>query len=453
MQVKQTQHKVSEFLADRHPFLEEEKSDKLQVCVALGRRGIAKLADILRDDSQTDAEVGAGLELMLKLLTTQEKKIEAINNGVVQAATVIMGGDGVSAGTRASAGLVLASLVQVMQGRSALKRAKTVPVLTKSCLDDDFGVRMAASSALTFTTSFRDGWAIVMDTSRAVRNLVMSMDAHPQSISVFANLTSFFDEGCVEALKHGVMPKIVAVMRDTKDGLLRRFAAMTLRNIVNNDVGKEKAIRYGAVDAAVDILRDEDPLVRGAAAGAIQTICVNQEAKPIFLDNETAVADMSALLRDPSEDVRSNATLAIRNLSDLPDAKTAFVGALVGELDLLQSVFGSGCAQPLCELLENDSAEVRGHAARAFGAFTGSDAGRVDCVNALHIIRRLVAVLCDEEQDSSAKRAAASALQALCGQYKDAQNRLKALARGESGETVRRALHGFAALRTLALAE
>ena len=71
MQVKQTQHKVSQFLVDRHPYIEEAKSEKLEVCVALGRRGVAKLAEILVDDTQTDAEIGQALGLVCGLLTTQ----------------------------------------------------------------------------------------------------------------------------------------------------------------------------------------------------------------------------------------------------------------------------------------------------------------------------------------------------------------------------------------------
>lgn len=53
--------------------------------------------------------------------------------------------------------------------------------------------------------------------------------------------------------------------------------------------GKEKAIRYGAVDAAAEKLTDDDAQVRAMAAGAIQTMCVNQEAKPLFLEVRTGV--------------------------------------------------------------------------------------------------------------------------------------------------------------------
>lgn len=450
MQVKQTQHKVSQFLVDRHPYIEEVKSDKLEVCVALGRRGVGKLADILRDPTQTDAEVGAGLELLLKQLTTQEKKIEAIRAGVVQASTAIMGGDGYSAATRASAGRVLGSLAQVFQGRSEIAKAKTIPVLTSSCLDPDSAVRTAASTALFHTSSFRDGWAMVIDTPRAVKNLVKSLNDHPASISVFANLTSFFDEGAIQCLKFGVMPELVKVMRESTDVTLRKHSVMTLRNIVNNDSGKEKAIRYGGVDAAAGMLTDNDAQVRATAAGAIQTMCVNQEAKPLFLDVRTGVKDMASLLRDESADVRDNATLAIRNLSELPDAKSAFVAALVGDLDLLESVYGASCAGPLCELLESKEAETRGHAARAFQQFTRSKEDQLLVVNALHVVPRLTKILTDD-QPSDVKRAAATALQALCTSYADAAKRLRKLVRAEGAEELRRALMSFQNLRAIAL--
>ena len=106
----------------------------------------------------------------------------------------------------------------------------------------------------------------------------------------------------------------------------------------NPPTGKEKAIRYGAVDAVAAHLSDADSLVRQAAAGAIHTMCVNQDAKPIFIKSAggKAVDAMAALLRDDSAEVRCNATLAVRCLSELPEAKSLFVKAIVTDLDLLE---------------------------------------------------------------------------------------------------------------------
>ena len=67
--------------------------------------------------------------------------MEAIRAGVVAASTAIMGNaEQFSAPTRASAGRVLGSLAQILQGRAAIAKAKSVPVLTSSCLDEDEAV-------------------------------------------------------------------------------------------------------------------------------------------------------------------------------------------------------------------------------------------------------------------------------------------------------------------------
>lgn len=67
-------------------------------------------------------------------------------------------------------------------------------------------------------------------------------------------------------------------------------------------------------------------------------MCVNQDAKPIFIKSAggKAVDAMAALLRDDSAEVRCNATLAVRCLSELPEAKSLFVKAIVTDLDLLE---------------------------------------------------------------------------------------------------------------------
>mgnify|MGYP000486182072 FL=1 len=71
----------------------------------------------------------------------QEKKIEASRAGAVLATTQIMGRKEFRPETRASAGKVLGSIAQIRQGRSMLQKAKSVPVLTQSCLDEDPAVR------------------------------------------------------------------------------------------------------------------------------------------------------------------------------------------------------------------------------------------------------------------------------------------------------------------------
>lgn len=52
--------------------------------MAYGRRGIDKLADILRDPSQTDSEVCSGLYMLNNALSTQEKKLEALKADTVK---------------------------------------------------------------------------------------------------------------------------------------------------------------------------------------------------------------------------------------------------------------------------------------------------------------------------------------------------------------------------------
>lgn len=76
-----------------------------------------------------------------------------------------------------------------------------------------------------------------------VHTQVACLDSHAPAVSVFVNLTAFFDDGCEATLKAGVMPKLVALLRETDDTGLRRFGLSALRNLLNNDSGNGFASR------------------------------------------------------------------------------------------------------------------------------------------------------------------------------------------------------------------
>lgn len=396
----------------------------------------------------TDDEKCGALALLYALLTTQELKIEAIDGELVEGATGLLADVRSSPQTRSNAAYVLASLALIMRGRDRLAAAESIGVIADACLDDSPDVALAAAAAMANVAKFRDGWATVVGVTKAVPSLVKAMPRNPAVVGAMVPLTGLFFEGTDVVLRAGAMSRLVKLLREATTSLDKKSGLQALRNLVNNDEGKEKAIQHGGVEAVAKLLGDADRDVRQLASGTILTLCIVLEAKQLFMDcGMEAVDAMCALLRDDAEHVRTNATAAIQCLLELPVAKAAFCRALVHDLDLIKSVFGSSASGPLCELLAVRNADVRASATYSLAAFTSSDEGAADVVNALHIVPRLAGVLADKSLDFKAQKAAAEALRVLCTRYEDSRKAFARLATtGETAAGIRPQLVSFPAL-------
>ena len=203
--------RCSDVLADRHPYLPQAHAaifspevNAHEVMMGYGRRGLDKLADVLRSDVTTDKEQCEALILILNELSSQEKKMQAIRGGVTVAATNLL--HSTSPGVRGNAALVLSRLALLLQGREALRDAGSVPQLCVVCGDADATVRQAAAEALTCLAYFRDGWDILVRTRGAVKELVDCLAADPCLAATFVNITAFHADGCKLALSSSASP-------------------------------------------------------------------------------------------------------------------------------------------------------------------------------------------------------------------------------------------------------
>lgn len=385
----------------------------------------------------SDDEKCGALGMLYDVLSTQELKVEALENGTIEAATDLLASSTSSNPTKSNAAMVLASLALLKEGRARMAEASSVPVLTAGCNDKDEDVAISCAEAVVNLVRFRDGWAIVVENTRAVPNLVKALSTNPAVITCFVHLTALYYEGTEAVLAAGATRRLVALLRETDVPLYKKHGCMAMRSLANNDDGKDKLIQAGAVDALVRLLTDEDAEVRQVSAGALLTLCVALEAKELFMDcGQDAVDSMCRMLRDESEHVRTNATKAIRCLAELPTAKKAFCRALVQDLEQLTAVFGSSASAPMCDLLEARRADVRAAAVTALASFSATDEGTEDVVNALHIVPRLCKTLVDADLDAGAQRSAARCLQALL-KYRDVHRAFAKQLEGDLGKLMK----------------
>lgn len=152
------EHRVSEILADRHPYLEPPFSSEinpLQVTLAVFDRQISKLADNLNYPSLPDDLRRDALHTLNELVEHQETKDEMISYGILSSAAVLL--DSPSWPVRKEAGLLIGALVTLLRARDISIDSEIYPALQMRLTDDVEDVRLAVAWSLRRLSESRDG--------------------------------------------------------------------------------------------------------------------------------------------------------------------------------------------------------------------------------------------------------------------------------------------------------
>jgi hypothetical protein len=204
--------------------------------LAFGRRAVPKLVDVLKSVETTGTEKVHALALLIGEASTQERKVEAIRGGGVEAAVALLMSP--DANVRTNAGVLLARLVLVQQGRAALGSCGGVHPLTFDCADPEVAVRNAACAALASLAFFRDGCEVLVASPGAIESLVHTLDRHPGAVNVLVNATAYYAEGSRQTLAAGGVRHLVTILCGPgHSALVLEQACLTLRHLVVHDAG------------------------------------------------------------------------------------------------------------------------------------------------------------------------------------------------------------------------
>ena len=160
--------------------------------VAFGARAVPRLIEALSKPEEA-AALADNLTTLNGLLSNQESKLEALRNdgAVMHVLTKLLPSEEEAVSTQA--GLAIASLTLVLQGRMAAADARTVPALGVGLGAAKAPVRSACAKALESMSNSRDGCSevmtaegIVANLTRALRDADTSVVTH--SIVALANL-------------------------------------------------------------------------------------------------------------------------------------------------------------------------------------------------------------------------------------------------------------------------
>lgn len=398
-----TQHKASEFTKDRHPHVAEPQHftsipHAHEVATAFGKRTVPKYASLLALEGLHPDKRLQSLMAFNELLTTQEHKAEAIDEGVVQTCVNLFVHS--SAGVREYSARVVGNLVQLKQGRERVSECDGIKELVRLLQDGEVKVREAAALALDNLSNFRNSKRdVIASFEEAVTELVDAMfdtasksksDPSPlviyHVVGTIANITAILtDTAMVKALKAGAVKKLTTLMepeQNSEPALLVKVLN-ALWNLSLQEQAKTPIIEADAIPLIVECIANAtksdatDPRIRRYGSGALLSLSVHEKCK-VQLQDPFAVHTICRLLyvKTPDEaQTRSNAVSTIHHVSEAPKGLTLYCSQIVEDDQLVLEVFMEKAGPPLVELLVDEDPAMRKFATRAIALLVS---GRAD---------------------------------------------------------------------------
>ena len=291
--------------------------------IAYGTRGVAKLVAALSDGTP---DVSQSLATLNGLMSSQECKLQALENdgAILPVLTGLLSSS--EAMTRRQAALAIASLTLVYQGRIAAADAATAAALAGPLrADGDADVRAACAQAIESLTSSRDGCSVVMAAEGIVTKLTEALDDAKGAV-VSASLAALaalsrLDLGVDEALAAGAVAKLAKLVDAAqRDANLLETGLQALWNLSNTPDGKTAAISAGLMDTLAKQIKIGMPKVKRLAAGCVMAITIDKDAKLAGLACVEPLCELLFAHGSEASAVR-DAIGALKNITELPKAR------------------------------------------------------------------------------------------------------------------------------------
>ena len=368
---------VSEFLQDRHPYLDSNftsEIDPSQVTLAVFFRKVPKLAECLDFDNlpfhlRTDA-----LHTLNELVSHQETKDEMIRLSVLRSCALLLASE--STDVRKEAALLIGGMVTLIQGRNLLIESEVFPPLQAKLTDTECQVRSAVAWTLKRILNSRDGVHKVVTTNTipTMVSAFIRFAKAPKSenkqylmelLEGFVNLSQY-DNGIGPMLGTGLMSCLIAFLTLAEQlqeaSVLQELTLNVISNMALNHLGKIEACEAKAIESSGRFLKKHCSVEQKKLAAAVVmsvTIALEGKFQAVRIvkgENPTILKRLYKLLIDEVDDIRDNAKQCFLNISDLPEGFDKSVVILSQNINILDEVFGIKCIKPLARLLPKLSA-------------------------------------------------------------------------------------------------
>lgn len=357
-------------------------------------RGIRKLVDVLASEETTEQAKLEAFSLLAPQLSTQESKISALQDGLIEAASSLLSSNSPPLVTAAC--VVLTSISTQLQVRWAWKTASVLQRLCPLLSDSDESVAGAAAHALCMFVSFPDGASAVFESCGSLEHLVASVSKSQWAVLPLAAFLAHYTELQEAAVQLGAVEATVPWIRTGvhEDVLLQ--ACRAFRTMATGSSGKQRCLASGLVDAVLALLADS-PTVP-VSGSAMCTLCLLGATEKAFLDmiHERLTPELVAMIAqgassgDPT--LQHNSVLCIQRMSALGSLKDSFALHLAGSVttELFLQVYATSAFESLLKtLIFADTSSKRQQAAATCSAAAKLEGGgaalsqTLNCVPAL----------------------------------------------------------------------
>eukprot|EP00929_Paragymnodinium_shiwhaense_P119366 TRINITY_DN91257_c0_g1_i1.p1 TRINITY_DN91257_c0_g1~~TRINITY_DN91257_c0_g1_i1.p1 ORF type:complete len:518 (+),score=109.57 TRINITY_DN91257_c0_g1_i1:89-1642(+) len=403
-------HIVSDFLADRYPYLEDIRGHLKNddVSMAAGDRLFPRLVEQLMEPSMAPEQLCEALRTIWDLASHQENKCEAIVSDVVAAATNLLLHDSIP--VRREAAKVITAMARVIPGRSLMPLGNTnmprkltgvhvpgptLPRLAKLLLGcDDELVKMNVAEALCNITIFRDGCQQVVD-HQTVKGIAQYLTAILPDVPTtrplcmcllyllrtLAAVTMYASNGLRDVFGITLLGRVIAFLGQVPKGgipvVSEEESTETVRNALrflwhcgNDPVGRKEMLAADGVRFITAYLQHGDTKVREAAVCALNVISLETSGKKEVLQHSLSGLAALAHSRGETPYLHETCVQLCRCASELPAFRFAFARHTIESIWLLEKVYGTTALAAISPLLrEGETAEMRTQAAKVMAYF------------------------------------------------------------------------------------
>mmetsp|Transcript_8338 Transcript_8338/g.19642 ORF Transcript_8338/g.19642 Transcript_8338/m.19642 type:complete len:521 (-) Transcript_8338:27-1589(-) len=417
-------HIVSEFLADRYPYLEDINGHLRHddVSTAFGARLFPRLMEQLTDPEMPAEKLTEALRVVCDLCSHQENKCDAIMSDVVSAATTLLTHEAVE--VQREAVRVITSAALIMLGRSNLPvgnaRAAASPTsplppgptlqalshLLLKC--DDEIVKMNVAEAAMSLTRFRDGCQQALDqglVQSIAQYLTDTLPEIPKSsplamclcslLQTLGTVTMYASGGLrdvfgvdllrrvidfLEVLAQPTCEGITAVGESGTTEIVRHILRM-LWHCGNDPIGRKELLEADGVRVITLYLPHKDSKVREVAVCALNVASLETSGKKEVLKHSKE--ELGRLLHSEEETTYLHETCVqlCRSAAEYPAFRYALARHLLGSIGLLEKILGTASLSAVSPLLEPaEPEEIRVQATGVIAYFLKSPPAKGDVI-------------------------------------------------------------------------
>jgi hypothetical protein len=370
-------YNVSEFLSDRHPYLDApftSEIDRSQVTLAVFFRKIPKLADCLNFENLPYHLRADALHTLNELVSHQESKDTMIHLKVLSSCASLLQSE--SPSVRKESALLIGGLVTLMSGRNLLVESHVPEAIKQKLTDSETSVRTAVAWTIKRILVARDGSDRVVETGMVpemVKAFIQfskspkeeNRDYLKELLEGFVSVSQY-DNGILPILdtkleQTGLIQCLIGFLNNSssvsRPDQLLEMTLNVLSNLALNNKGKAECCKFKVIEAVGRFLKTKATnQQKKMAAATIMSITIALDGKYQAVRIEkngqpSVLKSLYKILQGDIREIREFSIQCFHNVGQIAEGFDKSVVILSQSIKILDEVYNVSSVKPLARLL------------------------------------------------------------------------------------------------------